>query len=326
MQAAPSLSKLNTLTLAFLATTSCGSPQVQSPEVVATQRACPSTERVLEDIKQIEEGIGALNSLSATPNAEDPSGCSVEVQLGKGSVVWAAGVLDYRLADGHWILANDKPTFQKTNAGVMASVQFLVDETCACTSAACLEAVSAKAKRSLDSSRFLEVFRNEQKAFATIEARVSECTQRVGALERDSDIARKAKTEEAKQLVQKMSDGARMYYTTPRSDGQGPSLPESAGPTPPLGTCCSDGGQCKSNQDDWLGPTWTALDFAMHDPHYYSYEFIAELAEDGKLSYTAIAHGDLDCDGVYSRFSMQGRVETKGEIRAMELIEQNPLE
>tara|TARA_R110002096_G_scaffold350395_1_gene543426 strand:+ start:1948 stop:3369 length:1422 start_codon:yes stop_codon:yes gene_type:complete len=143
---------------------------------------------------------------------------------------------------------------------------------------------------------------------------------------------KKSKTSEGIQFIKKMSDGARTYYATPdfASTSLTPSqtkkhFPASVGPTPPLGTCCSMGGKCIPDADTWEHPTWKALDFAMRDPHYYSYEFKTEV-KDGVTSYTALAYGDLDCDGVYSTFSHYG-VVVDGEVQAgADVIKQNALE
>lgn len=143
---------------------------------------------------------------------------------------------------------------------------------------------------------------------------------------------KKSKTAEGTQFLKKMSDAARVYYATPEIAGtslsaspQTKSFPASVGPTPPLGTCCSMGEKCMPDAELWQHPTWQALDFAMRDPHYYSYEFKTE-NRNGVVSYTALAYGDLDCDGVYSTFSLYGQV-VDGEVQsAGDVIKQNALE
>ncbi len=61
-------------------------------------------------------------------------------------------------------------------------------------------------------------------------------------------------------------------------------------------------------------PGWQALDFAMPYPHYYSYELQVD-----EQSFTVTAHGDLDCDGVYSTFSWSGRVVDGRVVPAAEI-------
>lgn len=316
------------LALGWLAVAGCKSTPVQSPETIAAQNQCPSSERVLEDLKQIEDTVGALNSLSTTPDPNDVSRCTVDVQLGKGSVLWASASLRYQRVDGRWKLIDNRPTFEQTLDGIRGTVELLVEETCGCAGEDCLKGVNAKAARILDPERTPELFESDPAGMEALGARVGKCTNRILGIIEEKDVpARAAQTEEAKTYVKRMSDAARVHHATPRSGkSEDRSLPESVGPTPPLGTCCTDGGKCKVNMSLWQGATWTTLDFAMRDPHYYSYEFETTLTETGKHAYSAIAHGDLDCDGVYSRFSIHGEVTANGEIATGELISDNALE
>lgn len=128
----------------------------------------------------------------------------------------------------------------------------------------------------------------------------------------DSEAAKeyvaKSKTTEATTFLRKLHDGARMFYIDPPM-GDSLAPPEhgfpkvSVGPTPPLGTCCKTNGKCAPDAAQWQHETWVALQFSVEDPHYYSYEYIAD--SDGK-KFTVRAMGDLDCDGEYSTFSMSG--------------------
>ncbi len=128
--------------------------------------------------------------------------------------------------------------------------------------------------------------------------------------------ARRAKTAEAIDELDKMYKGAAVYYSSPRISREGNKLPcqfpASTPITPPPGPngehpCCSstydtDGDhRCDSNPDHWTTPTWSALNFGIYDQHYYVYEYDSngELS-DAKM--TATAYGDLDCDGVWSTF------------------------
>jgi hypothetical protein len=77
----------------------------------------------------------------------------------------------------------------------------------------------------------------------------------------------------------------------------------SAGPTPPLGSCCATGAACLPDATLWQVEPWRSLDFAIADKHYYSYEY--RVADDGQ-TFTARAYGDLDCDGEYSTFEITG--------------------
>jgi hypothetical protein len=306
-----------------LALAGCKSQPVQSPEAKAAQEQCPSSEHVLTDIKAMEGSVGALNSLSATPNTEDITRCTVEVQLGKGSVLWADGSLEYQKVEGAWELVSNKPSFQKTAEGHVASVELLTDETCACESEACLKDVVAKAARTLDVKRVVEIFREDPAFLQRVETRVEECQRRMRGEPSTSEEDKLGKSTKAKVNILLMAAGARMYFLKTASAGKAGTLPPSVGPTPLMGTCCGEA--CQVGADDWKDPTWVALDFVMPPPLFYSYEFEAGLTEDGRLRFTAIAHGDLDCDGKYSRFSVQGEA-VASDIVFSEIVEENPLE
>ena len=77
---------------------------------------------------------------------------------------------------------------------------------------------------------------------------------------------------------------------------RGGRLPQQpAGPTPPLGRCCEQGGECEVDREQWADPGWRALRFTIDDPHRYSYSY--EVVDGGRAAVLR-ASGDLDCDGV----------------------------
>ncbi len=55
----------------------------------------------------------------------------------------------------------------------------------------------------------------------------------------------------------------------------------------------------------WEHPTWRALGFAQPRPHYFSFAFDSERGASGSR-FSARAHGDLDGDGQYSTFKLNG--------------------
>jgi hypothetical protein len=116
---------------------------------------------------------------------------------------------------------------------------------------------------------------------------------------------KKSKTWESTQKIEEIMKGARAYHA------ETSRIPEpGVGPTPPLGACCAEGknGKCAPNAAQWSNPTWDALRFAVDDPHYFSYEYRIE-RQGEKATITALAYGDLDCDGVYSTFALEATVE-----------------
>jgi len=128
---------------------------------------------------------------------------------------------------------------------------------------------------------------------------------------------KKSKTTEAREFVKKIYDGALAYYMD-RNGQKGANamqqlakqFPEpTMAPTPALGTCCAGGNdKCEPQQALWTNATWTALQFSVDDPHYFSYSYVVP---DKTKAYTARANGDLDCDGDYSTFEMYGVIDAQ---------------
>ncbi len=119
----------------------------------------------------------------------------------------------------------------------------------------------------------------------------------------------KAKSTEARMHVEKIYNGARIYWLEPHGAAGAitplpPQFPETQAATPAISCCASGGGRCVPSQAQWQDPTWVGLGFSMDDPHYYQYEFISSANE-----FTARAIGNLDCDADFSNFGMIGRVD-----------------
>ncbi len=136
---------------------------------------------------------------------------------------------------------------------------------------------------------------------------------------------KKSKTTEATTHVQKIYLGARSYWMD-RNTQEGaivadnPQFPEptigtAANPIAPTG-CCAGGGaleKCAPDATLWDAEPWKALKFSMDDPHYYGYRYtVANSATAGGQGseFTAVAEGDLDCDGNFARFTMFGVVNS----------------
>jgi prepilin-type N-terminal cleavage/methylation domain-containing protein len=142
---------------------------------------------------------------------------------------------------------------------------------------------------------------------------------------------KKAKSTEATTHVQKIYQGARVYWMDrtvaegqivadssqfPTSDGA--FSDNGAGLTAPLDCCIMGAGaeRCAPDPTRWDtggpgGLAWKALKFSMDDPHYYAYAYdVVNVAGGQGSEFTAIAVGDLDCDTVFSRFSMYGVIDS----------------
>jgi type IV pilus assembly protein PilA len=122
-------------------------------------------------------------------------------------------------------------------------------------------------------------------------------------------IAR-AKSAEATTQLEKMYNGARIYWLEPHGTpgaitALAPQFPATRPATPAISCCASGSSRCIPSAAEWQDPTWVGLAFSLDDPHYYQYEFISSASE-----FTARAIGNLDCDSVFSSFSMIGRVDS----------------
>lgn len=129
----------------------------------------------------------------------------------------------------------------------------------------------------------------------------------IASLLRETSDCLPSRAQEARDGVERIYTAAREYYLS-RSGGRlQASFPQlSAGPTPPLGACCKNGGMCDPDPILWAGPEWRALAFSVEQPHSYSFEYRVTQASGPNASFTARAIGDLDCDGEYSTFQMIG--------------------
>jgi type IV pilus assembly protein PilA len=73
----------------------------------------------------------------------------------------------------------------------------------------------------------------------------------------------------------------------------------------PGATCCQAGGvtKCPANATAWQGlPAWDELDFEITESHYFVYRYDGSAGN----AYTAVAAGDLDCDGVMGSYTLNG--------------------
>jgi hypothetical protein len=156
-----------------------------------------------------------------------------------------------------------------------------------------------------------------RRCFAEVDgqAEIDDCKDLVAEEQRlameEQRLAMEPKLAEAREQLKKMWDGARAYYMDRQSPGDSLAPPPaqfpsvSVGPTPPLGDCCAQGGQCQPMAQPWEDNAWTALQFAVDEPHYFSYTYASA---DPLTEFTVRANGDLDCDGVYSTFEILGIV------------------
>jgi hypothetical protein len=121
---------------------------------------------------------------------------------------------------------------------------------------------------------------------------------------------RKVKAAEARDNLDKLYKGAAMFYASPRvAGGTGAKLPcqfpPSVTQTPKGSACDHPGERFPGTPEAWADEGWSALNFAVHDKHYFSYQFESS-GSGADAQFTARAHADLDCDGIFSTFERMG--------------------
>ena len=142
-----------------------------------------------------------------------------------------------------------------------------------------------------------------------------------------SKYVRKSRTAEAVGHLNKMWSGSVSYYMTDFTSieaGKPVALPKQfPGPSGAWETkdkgdnvyCCSlTGGRCPGGNKLWASdPVWLALKFALADPHNYMPGYFG-VGEGVSAQFTALALGDLNCDGVVGKFRRDGSVTSAGDV------------
>jgi len=137
-----------------------------------------------------------------------------------------------------------------------------------------------------------------------------------------------AKTAEARQNLGRIGKDAASNYEgekmDPKLPGEGNStevtrqLCDSASKTVPDGIAKVQGKKYQSNKADWgqdavAGGTpkgFACLRFELNTPQYFMYTWTATAFNSTTPSFSTIANGDLDGNGVTSQFELVGKVET----------------
>lgn len=128
------------------------------------------------------------------------------------------------------------------------------------------------------------------------------------AFDMDATTPAWVRAEEARTNLERIYDGAVSYYDSDHATRTGMILPPqfpASSPRLPASIPCGEA--MEPGYDTWRQPTWEALNFSIHEPHYYSYQFESS-GTGADAAFTAYAFGDLDCDGVLSTFQRQAEV------------------
>jgi prepilin-type N-terminal cleavage/methylation domain-containing protein len=128
---------------------------------------------------------------------------------------------------------------------------------------------------------------------------------------------KKSRTTEAAGHLQKMWAGAMSYYEADHANAAGTLLdkqfPGSCG-VAFEGNCCNFPDQrCPGSNAVYLTDPWLALGFNIPDKHLYVPIFWG--CPDPKRNMWAEVWGDLDCDGVTSKFIRKANVLGNGDVQ-----------
>ena len=153
--------------------------------------------------------------------------------------------------------------------------------------------------------------------------------------------ARKSRTAEAVGHLNKMWAGSVTYYMSDFTDKDEEGNPvaiakQFPGPSGEWETkdkgdnvyCCTlTGAKCPGGSKVWAtDPVWTALKFALADPHNYLPGYFSSGTSKDSV-FTAVALGDLDCDGVIAKFRRDGSITSTGDVSGQtQAIVENELE
>jgi len=131
-----------------------------------------------------------------------------------------------------------------------------------------------------------------------------------------SRYIKKSRTAEASQTLNKIWQGAVVYYDTDHTNATGGILakqfPISAAGTAIETKCCGQPGmKCPKDSVAFVtgaaAQTWIALQFNLADAHYYRPLYLSA-GTSLTSNFTAEAEGDLDCDNILARFQRIGQV------------------
>jgi prepilin-type N-terminal cleavage/methylation domain-containing protein len=134
---------------------------------------------------------------------------------------------------------------------------------------------------------------------------------------------RRARTTEAVSHLNKLWTGSVSYYSTEFTQVVGGAPVIQARQFPgPVGAwewgnnhCCMlAGAKCPGNSPVWGNDlVWLALKFAIPDPHNYVPGYTGAGVDTGS-TFTAVALGNLDCDGDIAEFRREGFINASGDV------------
>jgi len=143
---------------------------------------------------------------------------------------------------------------------------------------------------------------------------------------------RRSKTVEATMNLRKIFDSSVAYYEAEHANSTGSILnrqfPLTQAWSPATNCGLQPGGKCNPTTEAsaWRVGTWTALNFSVDDPFYYSYQYTGA-GTDSNSTFSAEAQGDLDGDSTFSLFRRTGSVTAENNVTGgAGLFSQNDIE
>jgi prepilin-type N-terminal cleavage/methylation domain-containing protein len=130
---------------------------------------------------------------------------------------------------------------------------------------------------------------------------------------------KKSRTTEAVGHLNKEWSGSLTYYESDHMNQTGGALPKQfpqvSGARADAGECgCLQGGRCIANNSIWgHDPVWLALNFSLPDPHNYM-PLYNSAGTGPAAQFTALATGDLNCNGTLSKFQRVGQINANGDV------------
>ncbi len=130
---------------------------------------------------------------------------------------------------------------------------------------------------------------------------------------------RRSKTVEATMNLRKLFDSSVSYYEAEHANATGSILsrqfPATQAWSPATNCGLQPGGKCNPTTEAtaWRVATWTALNFSVDDPFYYSYQYTSA-GTDSSSTFSAEAQGDLDGDNTFSLFRRTGSITSENNV------------
>ena len=116
------------------------------------------------------------------------------------------------------------------------------------------------------------------------------------------DYMKRSKKTEASLQLNKISKNAKRAYA------ETSSFPVGASTQLPAAKCCGQpNNKCVvTPAATWVASAqWAALDFSVDEPNLFQYDYTGAAAGAGQI-FTAHAVGDLDCDGIFITYTLDG--------------------